>query len=90
MAGRGGQAQAPGCCDICPCAAIEHGEWRCCAAPHAEPGSQPACALLLCDPDAVQDMRTWKQAEEAGKAVGFRLLESRDVAQASRKAVQPW
>lgn len=35
-------------------------------------------------------MRTWKQAEEAGKAVGFRLLESRDVAQASRKAVQPW
>lgn len=35
-------------------------------------------------------MRSWKQAEEAGRAVGFRLLESRDVAQASHKAVQPW
>jgi hypothetical protein len=38
----------------------------------------------------MQDMRTWKQAEEAGKAVGFNLLESRDVAQASAAAVQPW
>lgn len=35
-------------------------------------------------------MRTWKQAEEAGKAVGFRLLDSRDVAEASAAAVKPW
>lgn len=35
-------------------------------------------------------MRTWKQAEEAGRAVGFKLLESRDVALASPAAVKPW
>lgn len=38
----------------------------------------------------LQDMRTWKQAEEAGAAVGFRLLDSRDVALASQGAVLPW
>lgn len=35
-------------------------------------------------------MRTWRQAEEAGQAVGFKLLDSRDVAEASAAAVQPW
>ena len=40
--------------------------------------------------NGLPNMRSWKQAEEAGKAVGFKLLESRDVAQASKGAVQPW
>lgn len=31
----------------------------------------------------VQEMRTWKQAEEAGKKAGFVLLESLDLAVAS-------
>ena len=35
-------------------------------------------------------MRTWKQAEEAGKNVGFQLLQSRDVALASLGAVGMW
>lgn len=47
-----------------------------------------ACCLLLTQ--CLQDMRTWKQAEQAGTAVGFKLLDSRDVAQASKTAVQPW
>lgn len=49
-----------------------------------------ACVDEIIIGNGLPDMRSWKQAEEAGRAVGFRLLESRDVAQASHKAVQPW
>lgn len=49
-----------------------------------------ACVDEIIIGNGLPDMRTWKQAEEAGKAVGFNLLESRDVAQASAAAVQPW
>lgn len=40
--------------------------------------------------NGLPDMRTWKQAEEAGKAVGFRLLSSRDIAAAPASEVSAW
>jgi hypothetical protein len=45
------------------------------------------CLRLI---SCLQDMRTWEQAEKAGQSVGFKLLDSRDVAVASAGAVQPW
>ncbi|PRW05872.1 24-methylenesterol C-methyltransferase 2 [Chlorella sorokiniana] len=33
---------------------------------------------------------TWREAEDAGKSVGFKLLDSRDVALASPAATKPW
>ncbi|KAL6779888.1 SMT1 [Auxenochlorella protothecoides x Auxenochlorella symbiontica] len=40
--------------------------------------------------NGLPDMRTWAQAEAAGKAVGFRLVESRDLAMAPATQVSPW
>ncbi len=36
--------------------------------------------LLLAAAGGAQEMRTWKQAEDAGKAVGFDLVWSQDLA----------
>ena len=47
---------------------------------------------LTLNPDfreAGQEMRSWQEAEEAGKSVGFRLVHSYDVATESRVA-GPW
>ena len=44
----------------------------------AELFSQP-----LSDAAALQEMRSWKEAEDAGKKVGFTLLQSIDLARAS-------
>jgi hypothetical protein len=41
-------------------------------------------------PAAVQGLSSWRQAEEAGVAVGFKLLHSRDVAEQSKEACTPW
>ena len=38
---------------------------------------------------ALQEMRTWKECEEAGTSVGFELVESRDLATAC-DACAPW
>lgn len=40
--------------------------------------------------NGLPDMRSWKQAEEAGKSVGFRLLESRNVALNDSTQVPAW
>ena len=35
-------------------------------------------------------MRTWQEAEQAGKSVGFKLVHSRDLAEDSKGANGPW
>ena len=48
------------------------------------------CQTVCCLPAAVQGLSSWRQAEEAGVAVGFKLLHSRDVAEQSKEACTPW
>lgn len=40
--------------------------------------------------NGLPDLRTYKQAEEAGKKVGFKLLKSRDLAVQSDGTLTPW
>ena len=53
------------------------------------PALIPACSPPLPCP-ATQRANSWQEAEQAGKSVGFKLLDSRDVAQASPAATKPW
>ena len=45
--------------------------------------------MLICSWGALQEMRTYKEAEQAGKHVGFELINSVDIAVASPVA-GPW
>lgn len=40
--------------------------------------------------NGLPNLRTWKQAEEAGKNVGFKLLKSRDLAVKADGSLTPW
>lgn len=40
--------------------------------------------------NGLPDMRTWKQAEQAGKKVGFKLLKSRDLAIKPDGSITAW
>eukprot|EP00890_Picochlorum_soloecismus_P003349 jgi/Picsp_1/4014/NSC_01526-R1_protein len=40
--------------------------------------------------NGLPNLRTWKQAEEAGKTVGFKLLKSRDLAVKADGSLTPW
>lgn len=49
--------------------------------PYALPSTLSHCADL--NPKPSQEMRTYKEAEQAGKTVGFELVDSRDIADTS-------
>ncbi|GAB4820962.1 hypothetical protein N2152v2_008008 [Parachlorella kessleri] len=40
--------------------------------------------------NGLPEMRTWREAEQAGKSVGFKLVHSRDLAEDSKGANGPW